>query len=304
MRASGQIAFGLRAGTVRPGNSRNITIELTEEELDSLKLAGLGLRPEPTFVTLAAGGVQDMGGNGVTAVVNGSAVTVSVLLRDTTRPVMISFELDMDTGVLTLRFSERVRASTLNASVITVQGQRLAGGVTHRLLGGTATDAADRTVVVQLTVSDGNAIKVLVGVADGADSSFVSLVEGVVEDLAGNRATGIASNAAQAAAVFRPDVTAPRVVSASLDMNAGVMRLEFSEPMNLTTLDTSLLGVSSDLSASASVTLRHVVLDMTEVYSTVAVLRVAVSDLDAIKRVTGLCRTAASCSFHLSPLRT
>ena len=128
-------------GVVNDASTR-VVVRLGHGDLEAVKLdAALCTDAATTRVSLDAGSVEDMYGNGVVGVGAGEALAASLFTADHVRPELVSFNVSMDgAGLITLSFSEPVNASTfLSISISfsnTVSGNTffVSGGGTSTLM--------------------------------------------------------------------------------------------------------------------------------------------------------------------------
>ena len=150
---------------------------------------------------------------------------------DTTDPFLKYFDIDMDSGELTLYFNEPVDTSTLKVHLISVQAMGLRmDGESHRLTNATYTPTSDAdTIVVVLSDFDYKTINDNEFLATGTTDTFVSFPAKTIMDMAGNKVIEVQDGLAMAVTTYNPDVTAPTLDEFDLDMDSGILTLMFSE---------------------------------------------------------------------------
>lgn len=74
------------------------------------------------FLSSSSGLVSDYFANPSVGIAEGAARRVDNFTADAVAPVLEGFDIDMDRGVLTLSFSEVIRANTFTPSRFTIQG--------------------------------------------------------------------------------------------------------------------------------------------------------------------------------------
>jgi hypothetical protein len=217
---------------ISSSDTEQVTIQLSNATLNSLKLdARVGTSESDTFVVMQSTSVLDMSSVAIESQVLGDVEFVT----DTTDPELESFELDMHNGVLSMTFTEAVNVATFNASGLTLQGgSGSSSNVT--VSGGYVASANGTTVLVNLTVSDLNAIKQKLDLATSKLDTYVSLFSSLIEDMFTNQIVLISTSSAQQASEFYNDERAATLEWFSLDMDAGVVLLNFSETMNVSSL--------------------------------------------------------------------
>ena len=192
------------------------------------------------------------------------AMQVTDFIPDTTDPNLITYDLDYDSGELTLFFDEPVNIKSFNQTEIVLQGVEQRGS---------------SPLFVQL--SEASHVQNPVGLRMG--SSVVDIVLSN-EDLGSLNSKGLGSylTASSTTAIDMahipndlvaiidgsalpvrnvvPDTTGPSVVAFALDMEIGIISLNFSEPVDEDTFDptkitlqgTNLVSSSDSLSLTAS----------------------------------------------------
>jgi hypothetical protein len=155
-------------------------------------------------------------------------------LADSTAPQVLSFDLNMDSGTLTLHMSEVVRAASVVVTVLRLQSLGAVANPTAvdslLILNSSAAGCLMQMgFVVMLSSADMNTLKSIVALARGASSSFLGLSTGFVEDMKGNRVVPVSGTLARQVSIYTPDTTAPLLTSFVLDRNQGQLTLVFSE---------------------------------------------------------------------------
>ena len=198
-----------------------------------------------TFLAFPARTISDMAGNRVVEVQDGLAMSVSTYNPDVTNPTLDEFDLDMDSGTLTLYFSEAVLGSSFDAAGITFQSlDKLAGtsGVdyqTFKLTDDTTNQFKgnnSETIYVRLFEDDVNNLKYNLMLAVSSNSTSISLKSTAVTDMSGNNVIAISSGNALTCngdnVGYIYDTTQPKARAFDLDMNTGLLTLTFSETMD------------------------------------------------------------------------
>ena len=229
-------------------DQRVIILQLSDDDLNTLKLnQEIAVSAATTFIALGSSAFLDLQGS--TVFLNGTLMA-QMVTSDTTSPTVDSFILDLDDGSLTLYFSEAVNATTLNTTVITIQGAQNQSTVRSEnirtLVGGSTFSPNGVEVVVSLTPEDQNYLKAISSLATFINDTFLSLEMGIVEDTSGNPATAITPEVALQASSVISDQSAPIATGFTLDMNAATLEVTFSEVVRISSIDATratLLGV-------------------------------------------------------------
>lgn len=176
---------------------------------------------------------------------------------DTTPPQLITFDMDVDSGSLSLTFDEPVDPSTLAISQISLQSTARDTAHSLTLTSGYSSDTISSVMVeITLAVNDLNSIKINRELAVDPNSTYISVGEGVVEDCAGISAPSISSMSALQVSSYVLDVTSPILLSFNLDLDEGTLTLNFDEPVNTSSLIVSSITIqNAPSSPTASLTL-------------------------------------------------
>jgi hypothetical protein len=244
------LSDGVLSGTtLTSGHPPMLVIKLTRTDLDILKsLESVATLADNTYLLIKSDAVSDFAdpANQLVEIRNTVpfAQRVRVYTPDTVRPYLTRFELDVDSGVLTLSFSETVNASSLDPLSITLAGsQEEFPSDTFTLRGGVTTSFDNPVISLQLTVADLNSIKNLTSVATGYDDTYLSFTSTMISDQAGNAVVPVNTSSAEDVDLFFPDITGPQLVSWVLDLDEGLLLFTFSETVNSETFDHTLIAI-------------------------------------------------------------
>ena len=146
-----------------------------------------------------------MNGNNIVNISISNAQQATSHYPDSDLPVLVSYTLDLNTGILALTYSETVNVSTLNPNLFFIQSSPAAASVSeyYQLNDSTtssSTEVAD-TVQILLGVMDLNNIKANTLIATSSSTTYLRFLPGAVYDQSGNSAEGLSNgNAVQVAA--------------------------------------------------------------------------------------------------------
>ena len=280
-------------------DSTEFQIKLTFVDRNELKrITDLATSQEDSFVAITSGFIEDTNGNVVVPVNVTNPLQVTNYISDLTPPELISFNLDMDSRLLTLEFSETVNVTTLNVSEITLQSTReLVGGFSqyHTLtgnedpLGSFSLSLNGPTVIVRIGETDANMIKFLTELAQSFNSTFVSLSQFVIQDMNTNRLVPVMGSNATQVSFYMPDVTGPILRNFSLNLTSERLFLTFDETVNFESIQPSLITIQNAPSgASSSYTLTSAIPIGKNSPILVLNLTATQQDLNEIKLRTGL----------------
>ena len=159
------VAYTLRtAQNITTYDSYTVVIRMNSLELIDLKtLPGVGSNVNNTYITLTAITIDDHRGTDVIAITDTKALQALDVVEDTTPPELLSFDLDLDSSMLFLTFSDSINLNTFNSSGLTLQNQESVTEVTdyYNLTGGSVRRSPlDASVLeVSITEEDLNEIK-------------------------------------------------------------------------------------------------------------------------------------------------
>ena len=185
----------------------------------------------------------------------GRRITPARFVKDEQSPQIQNLEIDMSLNKLTFTFDEPIRTSTVAPKKMTLQAMpgslSQLGLVSYSLTGGTLRQNLDgdyAILAVSLTDFDSGNIKLLPNISKDAASVFLSLGYTPMEDMAGNSLATIFPSSARPFDDFVVDTKAPVLQSFVLDMNIGEIRLNFSEPIDASSVNTSQITLQSRFS--------------------------------------------------------
>ncbi|GMH59898.1 hypothetical protein TrRE_jg13421, partial [Triparma retinervis] len=223
--------------------SDGISIQVNFGFMDKINFATAGTffnTASNTFIRYTNGLIKDVATNPNTIVSlsDGSALQIG--------PTFFMYEVNLDTGLLQMRFSEPVAEDTLDPTKIVVQdgpSASLSYTLTGMNMNSTSMLHNNCTVKAYLTETDLNAIKVLPDFYSSVSNAYIRFTTGAIKDIVEgdfigpNDLLGIADGSAVQATSFRSDVTDVEVADFSLDMNAATLTINFNEPVVASSFD-------------------------------------------------------------------
>ena len=238
-------SYALTNGSVIAVEQTSVTLLLTDFDLDNIKaILDLATNVGNSFIIIDEAAVLDTSNNPVVGVEPEAAIAVTTITPDATRPELLGFDLDIDSGSLTFSFSETVLSSSVNPSAITVQSlETLELTMENRSLYFTLTNQENITSLsntilhLQMTKSDLNELKSRSRLATSETDSFVSLTERAFADVFGNFIVPVSNSNATQVSNYTEDSSPPQLMSFNVDLNQGQIVFRFSEIVNATTLD-------------------------------------------------------------------
>ena len=245
--------------TVIAVNQSWISVNITQSDLNEIKAyLDLATNINNTFLTIDAATILDTSENPVVEINDTDAIPVSDLTPDTTRPVLDSYDLDMDNGELILTFSESVLSHTLTPTAFTLQVMSSLALVDSQLYytlmsTNVTVTAVDHTVVsLLINNSDLNEIKKRSQLATAQNNTFLSLTENAINDTSSNKLMPILPSNGLPVTNYTRDITPPKLASFDFDLNNGQLTLRFTETVNKSSLRLNYYEFASDNTTNAT----------------------------------------------------
>jgi hypothetical protein len=258
------IQSSLTGGTVKQltGGSKSrsldgmvITITLLDADINAqTKNEGLAVDDLTTNIVIGSTLIKDMAGVTVQPILSGNARNTELYTPDTTRPELQTFDLNMDTGVLTLHFLETMDISDLAVDQMTLQTSANAADSSTAVVLSTSevgvTDEDGLTVFIYLTDEELDELKIKnIGRTQG--STYLVMTAATIRDMAEQQVEPLENNANAMqtdAATFVADSTDPIVESfdVDLDTNYGTITLKLSETIRATSFEAQTLMFVSE----------------------------------------------------------
>ena len=288
--------------------SNVVSVNISSGDLDRIKLARtLAISTTTVFLTVGANFVTDVAGIKAASIASGVATAPTSFVNDTTRPTLVSYDLDMRSGTLNLTFSEPILASSLKVagSTITLQSSAdiVSGTQLRPVANASITPATNgRILTLLLGSADTNAIKTISNLATSQRNSFLALRQDVLTDMAGNALVAVPSTNARAPRFFTSDSQPPVLRSFDMNMTSGVLTLSFSESINASSLNVSgvvFQSASTPLPAAGFVRLTGGFRSATNGASMTVTL--SSTDLNKLKLNTNLFTSTANAFLFLEP---
>jgi hypothetical protein len=237
----------LTGGNLSTIDSTVVQINMTIGDLNEIKKKTmLATANTTTFLRIGSAAVNDTAANQVVPVSDGSAVAVSTYTADTTAPVLVSYDLNMHTGVVLMTFSETVNASSVEIGAFVLQSTSSSDLVNVTLAGALSSTTDSTLITVVLSDDCLNAIKLQSSLATSDSTTFLTMPSTSMSDMAANPVAALVTSAAKAVTTFTADAVGASVTGVFLDMDALTLTLNFSETMNASSLDVTQIEVQSD----------------------------------------------------------
>ena len=240
-------------------DNTNITFYLEMTDLNLLKLdTELCTQPSNCWLRLPAAFISDVSRNEVLPILPGTMATYHYpanFTPDTTPPELISYDIDLDNGLMTFTFNEIVREAAFTPLNMTFHNTTTAD-VTQVLYDQGSHVRGDNglTISWNMTTSDLNLLKSHVMFFTSVSNSFISYYH-LIDDVSG--VSTEPRDAIQPKAVL-PDTTRPQLVSfLSFSFDNSSFTLLFDEAMNISSLNLQDLAIAENQTYSTSIYDKH-----------------------------------------------
>ena len=218
-------------------NAAIVEIALISDDFDKIQSnINLGTEIDNSFLNLTLGAVYDMSGNPNAAA--HTAAQANSITPDTSQPMLLSFEIDVNRGAIIFSYSEAINVDAFALTNIVLYNTSSLLGMSFPLTAASRiTSPSGSTIVVDIN-GDINPLRETMTFG-GSTNSFLTILSGTAVDFAGNAADGILMP--MVPAVFTADDMGPLLTSFELDLNDGVLTLNFDETIVQSTFTTSQL---------------------------------------------------------------
>ena len=220
-------------------NSNIISISLAKLDVDNIKGdLTLATNANTTYVTFSTNIALDIEGRNVIGVSSGSAHKVGTYIKDTTSPQLVSYTLDMDSGLMGMTFDEPILLSSFDPTGLTLNNAASSPTSTYGLTGGNAMPVtnpfADTELVFELMYNDINEIKSRTTLATSSSDTFLMVTGSFATDSSANPISEKLGMSIDESS-YNGDTTLPELVSFGTDLRSdGQIILRFSEAVQYT----------------------------------------------------------------------
>ena len=282
-----------------------LQVSLTLNDSNQIKkLTSLAINAGSTFVNLLTDVVRDLANNEANPISSNNALPLlrAVYTPDETHPRIESWDLNMNTRLLTIRLDETVNTTSLDTSGLTLQNSMSDAQQSHTLTGGFTTSPDGTTVVITVSIDDKNSIKELAHLATENSNTFLVARHTALTDMAGNVLNSEwYPRRALPVSEYTADAHRPTLERFDVDMNSGLLTLHFDETVNVSTLNISSLILSTHNITNASSYAQRVLLTSSTMTSNMAdiLIDLDATDFNEIKRLR-ICSTEDVCHLRFT----
>jgi hypothetical protein len=288
--------FALNDSIVLSGDGLRVIVALGTGDVRRMQLdEDLFVSLSSSYVRLLSSFAEDIAGN---AVIEEAAVLVSNFTDDHVRPGLVSFSLNMSARVLVMTFSEVMNASTWDSRSLLFSDAQNGLGEHHQLNSSRVLTVADGPVAtVSLHQRDFNELAVR-RICLVAPLCWLSLQDATFTDQRGLVVLPLVEEHGMMPAEFFVDTVAPALLEFSLNMDAGFMRLSFSEAMLANSFQASAIVLQNLRDVSSGGTWEQVQVSenasVVNADGDILVVYLTTDDLNAIKLRRGLATNISS----------
>ena len=299
------IVFTLTGGSVVSVSFTEMMLRLTTNDANVLRqMQGLATSVADTYLAVTSNIIQDYNGNSLVPILPSAALRATQFTADTP-PEAVSFPVfDLNTGMLSISFSEPVSASSVIITQFTLYSDRSSTATaSYTLTGGVIASPDGSVLVIYLSREDLNQIKRHQNLCTNATNCIPAFTSQLVSDLSGNLVNAIqdvggspvvpvSPSSALPVNTFTEDFTQPELASFSLDLNVGSLQFTFSEAVNISTLNATGITLQSHPSSPIIVfTLTGG--SVVSVSFTEMMLRLTTNDANVLRQMQGLATSVA-----------
>ena len=288
---------------VRRADGSTVVLTFSDNDLDKLVVnSNIGTGQNDTFFSAISNYIKDLSDNTAPKV---SEMEADDVIPDGTDPRVISFSLDLDSGILDLTINEIVPVDTFTSSSITIQGvddSTTLADSTYRLTDDTepVTTGFSRLLSIQLSATDLDAIKAAPLIATSKATTYLSIDDAAFEDVAGNSVRIIATEDALQVSNFTVDSSVPFLANYSLDMNIGQLILIFNETVDVSTIKYTEIQLQSDSNDNGALVFSLTDGINSQDFVTEVVINITSSDLTSLQLISGLATTKNNTYLSIS----
>ena len=273
-------------------------VDLNEQK----RTADLATSVNNTFIHLTDVTIHDTFGNEVVTIDEYDELQVANVTNDDIDPVLQGFELDMNTGVLTLNFSETVHSAILRTAGITLHNNQVPSIVNFTLNGSYGTVSfPPNTIQLKIINTNLNEIKFFRTLATSGDDTFLSI------SISPITITDLDENFVEQSIIlptdeYTADITPPKLLGFSIDMDLGQQMLSFDETVMESSLMFTFLALRNNASGLFTDDTQHQLDNMVMTISPdsdVLSLQLCVIDLNEVKHKDLYSRSIGAADCYL-----
>lgn len=246
---SGGISYNLSGGMVHTNlldSSRVVSFTLAESDILFLEMnTSIATGVGNTYLVALDGLASDVGGD---ASHQSQPMQATSFIQDVSGPRAVSFDLDMNTGQLVIRFNDPVNATTFNPSgVALLSSLYRQPSQWHRLSQNSFSHlSVGFMIVVDISNDvDFNEIKRIRSLCTAQYNCFIDVTYYAIRGLNNINAVSLGYGQALRVTNFTGDTTHPEVTGWKLDMDRGRVVMTFTETVDIRTFQPNQLTLQN-----------------------------------------------------------
>ena len=277
---------------IPPDADFRFAIQFNEVDANSIKARlTLGTGRDNAFISFTRNAIEDMANNDVVAISPANSQQAAIFIADDASPVLRSFSLDANSGILRLSFDETVNAATFNVTGLAFVNRASGSTASYTLVDSLPSSVNSAVIEVQLSLRDLNAINAIDNLATSTSDTFLTATPYTVRDMNQNSLAAVTADSALqiGASDYTRDTTLPFLERFTLDMSLEQLILTFSETVS-SNIDATQITIQSEISTAipglTSVTLTGGRVSREE--GTRIVLQLEEDDANELKRIRSI----------------
>ena len=226
-------------------NSVDFTFTLTD--LNMIKaLPCLATMLSNTYLSIGSTFIQDMNNNFIHPISNSLALRANIFILDTSNPQLTSFDLNINSAIITLHFDETVNISSLSLSRIILSNSTNIFQYPFIVLSGGSFDiSASPSVSISLTSNQLDSLKINKYIASHSNNTFLSIFTTTIRDM--STPPNAVIPVTLQVRLLTLDDTRPSLVMWYPDFYRFTVLLYFSEPIDSSSIVPTSISFQSQL---------------------------------------------------------
>ena len=300
------------ASSVTIDDTNVINICINSDQIQLIRNSdNIGLTIENTYIILEYGAVVD--NSDPANIYLGSdatyenAMQVSKILPDTVPPSVISFSLNMTSQTLSITFSELIDITSVLLSELTIQSKASTDFSTESItlspIVATLLNSENDFILdiyLQNAISLANSEISTLGTS--SENTYLAISRSFCKDKGGNQVLEISTDRALQCFFFYADYISPYISEWSINLNEGIISVEFSKAVNISSLLLPEITLSSTDQLVAST--ESLKLDTTcyifIIQNTQVQIKLSEIIISSVKNSVTLCQYISSCYLSTS----
>ena len=226
--------YTLTGGNIRylRNDELSLLITMTSSDLRAVKIiTELATGPENTYISVTNRTITDRNSNQVVAIPPSMPLQLNRngFVSDLSRASIIGYTFNLSNAQISLTFSDVLDISSLDVSQLIIQNNQTFPSESYALRNSSTTSGDSDIFNITLGVQDMNTIQLNLNLATNITNTFISFRSSLIRDISGLEVIPVQSSSAIGPRLYFPDQVNPSLSSFSLDMNAGLVTLTFSE---------------------------------------------------------------------------